>query len=183
MAASTKSAGFTLIELVIVLVLLGILGAVALPRFLSLSSDAHAGVYRGAFAGFRSGVQLYHNGWLAHGARGAVINLASFDDGTVDSNAQGYPAGTSYDGTLSGANCGELWQALIDSDLATRPASNGSFDGDTSRPIKYWYRTGPDACYYIYVGERNDPGVDLPTLTYTLATGETSVTMSRYSNG
>ncbi|BDY04972.1 hypothetical protein [Ferrimonas sp. YFM] len=67
--------------------------------------------------------------------------------------------------------------------MTTRPASNGSFDGDTSKAIKYWYRTGPDACYYIYVGEKNEPGVNLPTLTYTLSTGETSFRMSSYSNG
>ena len=37
---NTKQAGFTLIELVIVIVLLGILAAVAVPKFVDLSSDA-----------------------------------------------------------------------------------------------------------------------------------------------
>ncbi|MBR9857207.1 MAG: type II secretion system protein [Gammaproteobacteria bacterium] len=36
-----KTAGFTLIELVIVIVILGILGAVAAPRFLNLQGDAY----------------------------------------------------------------------------------------------------------------------------------------------
>ena len=35
-----KSAGFTLIELVIVIVILGVLAAVAAPRFIDLSEDA-----------------------------------------------------------------------------------------------------------------------------------------------
>ena len=37
-----KTAGFTLIELVIVIVILGILGAVAAPRFMNLQGDAYA---------------------------------------------------------------------------------------------------------------------------------------------
>ncbi|WP_035385076.1 prepilin-type N-terminal cleavage/methylation domain-containing protein [Ferrimonas futtsuensis] len=183
MKIGNRPGGFTLIELVVVLVVLGVLSLVALPRFLSLSSEAHTGVYQGAFSAFRSGITLYHSAWLANGQQGAVSNLKNFGDGDVDSNDQGYPGGTSFDGSLSGANCGELWDALLDSDMRSRPASNGSFDGDTSTPIKYWYRTGPEACYYIYVGEKNEPGVDLPTLTYTLSNGETSVRMSRYSNG
>lgn len=36
-----KSAGFTLIELVIVIVILGILGAVAAPRFINMQGDAY----------------------------------------------------------------------------------------------------------------------------------------------
>lgn len=178
---ANRSRGFSLIELVVVMMVLGILSVVALPRFLSLSSEAHTGVYQGAFAAFRSGIKLYHSAWLSHGQQGAVTDLSTFGDGKVDSNEQGYPAGTNFNGTLSGANCGELWESLLESDLSTRPALNGSFDGDTSKPIKYWY--GPGLCYYIYVGEKNEAGVDLPTLTYTLSTGETSVRMSRYSNG
>lgn len=50
-----KNAGFTLIELVAVLVILALLGAMAVPRFTDVSSDALTAAKNGSIAGVRSG--------------------------------------------------------------------------------------------------------------------------------
>lgn len=57
--SSSHQRGFTLIELVIVIVILGILAISAMPKFISLSSDANAGVIKGAMGSIRSAVSLF----------------------------------------------------------------------------------------------------------------------------
>ena len=49
--AHSRSSGFTLIELVIVIIILGIVAAVAIPRFIGLSEESEIAVYRGAVGG------------------------------------------------------------------------------------------------------------------------------------
>lgn len=59
--------GFTLIELVIVLVLIGILAAVAIPRFHDMKTNAEEASIRGTLGNVRSAITIWRANELANG--------------------------------------------------------------------------------------------------------------------
>ena len=55
-----RKKGFTLIELVMIIVILGILAAVAIPRYRDLASEAKESAEKGIIGGVRGGIHTYY---------------------------------------------------------------------------------------------------------------------------
>jgi len=59
--------GFTLIELIIVIILLGLISATAIPYYLNIQKEAKIAVVKGKLAAIRGGIELAHAKILASG--------------------------------------------------------------------------------------------------------------------
>jgi MSHA pilin protein MshA len=82
--------GFTLIELVVVIVILGILAAFAVPRFARLDTQARVASVRAMEGTLRSSSTLARSLWLATGTSPAAVTM----DGQAVTMTAGYPAPT-----------------------------------------------------------------------------------------
>jgi MSHA pilin protein MshA len=98
MSSKVKQGGFTLIELVVVITILGILAAFAVPRFASLEGQARTAATQSIGGSVRSGAALAHALWLAQGNPASVSVTM---EGNAIAISNGYPDAATIASTLA----------------------------------------------------------------------------------
>jgi MSHA pilin protein MshB len=137
-----KQKGFTIIELVVVILLLGILAATALPRFMDVTDEAHESVVSAVEGGLVTGAALFRAQWIGTG-QVPVTAVAGFGDGTLRPNSDGYPRGTTT--AFETGSCLQIYNGLLQSGRPTAVAVTGTATAQTPAAGAIQYTTAATA--------------------------------------
>jgi MSHA pilin protein MshB len=122
--------GFTLIELVVVIAIVGALAALAIPRFINLRQDSYKAAVATAAGQYQSAVHMSNQLCIVRGWAGRD-NIPGLGTGNVDFNANCYPSDTANSNVLpaNAARCMRVFQGVMNTGYTvnTSTASNPDF--------------------------------------------------------
>lgn len=146
-----KQQGFTLIELIMVIVILGILAAFAIPKFANLGADARRSTMQGVEGAMKSASAISHAAWLANGTNPASVTL----EGASVAMFNGYPSPV---GIVVAAN-------ITGGAAATDAGDFIVLTNATTTTVRAKGATTPASCQVVYT---RSAAANPPVITSTL---------------
>ena len=159
-----KQAGFTLIELVIVVVILSFLAVTAIPKFIDLTGQAKQANVEGMAGGFATAISLARAQWEAegrpHDSSTPANNFVSYDgtslaltrEDTSNSIRPGYVLGLAALGsTIGDVDCVAVWNNILQQPPnITSTFANLNSDSSLDYYASKQASTTNPTCHYYY---------------------------------
>lgn len=127
-----KQSGFTLVELVLVIIILGVLAATAVPKFINLQSDARISTLKGMQAVVSTAALLIYSKTAIKGVHKEREVSVKLDNATIQS-VYGYPK----------AEFSSTWSKLLEAEFGEA----GKDKNDEHEWI--WRNPGNGAIYFM----------------------------------
>lgn len=198
-----RRAGFTIVELVVAIVVLGILAAVGISRFAHVDEEAVNGKVTALAGALQSAVTAFHANWRIQGR--PTVDVPGWGDGSLDANADGYPASGRRDTGQVGRDqdCEDVFRGLLQNgprvieadpnkEIGTsvnhiEPRLGGPFEfvagQDPSIPdatVPLPATPNAEICQFIALDHQSvQPGAPKPTIFYDSRTGAVFVDLDR----
>ncbi|MBV7317386.1 type II secretion system protein [Shewanella sp. NIFS-20-20] len=160
--------GFTLIELVVVIIILGILAVTAAPKFINLQSDARTSALEGVKGAIQGANSLIYSKASLQGIQNAATGSVDINGDSNDT-----PPVTTDDvavvyGYMAGTLAAITGGADINAIEGTGPTAAGNSDWvidstTTAGSAQIWQRGAPTTCFITYT-QAASAGA-LPTFT------------------
>jgi len=156
-----------MIELVVVILILGILAATALPKFIDVTDEARDAAFSGTSGGLSTGIALAHAQWMANGASTTAGLVAGYGTpvGDVYANTAGWP----IDDSSATTSCIGIWNGIFQGGAPSLAVAANTAAAVTAGVDYYIISDSAATCVYTYTA------VPAKTISYALATGAVAV--------